>query len=73
MPSELERAARRFRNELLANERAAASEMVRAYGASWRRIDAELRIVQEQIAAARAAHWRPASCVSLRGRHFVAR
>ena len=55
MPSELERAARQFRNALLSNERAAASEMVRAYGASWRRIDAELRIVQEQIAAARAA------------------
>lgn len=55
MPSELERAARQFRNELLANERAAASEMVRAYGASWQRINTELRIVQEQIAAARAA------------------
>lgn len=55
MPSELETAARQFRTALLANERAAASEMVRAYGASWQRVNTELRALQAQIDAARAA------------------
>lgn len=55
MPSQLERAARRFRRELLNNERAAASAMVRAYGASWRAVSLDVDRVSRQIAEARAS------------------
>lgn len=55
MPSELEDAAREFRRALLAQERAAASEMVRAYGASWRRVRGEVDGVQAAIRAAQEA------------------
>lgn len=53
MPSVLERAAARFRRELLANERAAASDMVRMYGEAWRRTSQRAADVQAQIRAAR--------------------
>ena len=59
MPSELENAALRFRASLLAQERAAAGEMVRAYAESWRRISAELAQIEAQIAAATAAGMAP--------------
>lgn len=42
MPSELETAARRFKAELLRRERSAASDMVRVYGESWRRLTARI-------------------------------
>lgn len=59
MPSELENAALRFRASLLAQERAAAGEMVRAYAESWRRISTELAQIEAQIAAATAAGMAP--------------
>lgn len=55
MPGELEETAHGFRSALLAQERAAASEMVRAYGASWRRVRGELDGVQAAIRAAQEA------------------
>lgn len=52
MKSELERELERFRQELLRRERAAASAMVRVYGAAWRRIQDELdRLDTEYLAA----------------------
>lgn len=53
MPSQLELAAARFRRELLNNERAAASDMVRMYGEAWRRTSQRAADVQAQIRAAR--------------------
>jgi SPP1 gp7 family putative phage head morphogenesis protein len=53
MPSQLEEAALRYRGQLLRQERAAASEMVRAYAAAWQRTQARLAELQEQIDAAR--------------------
>jgi SPP1 gp7 family putative phage head morphogenesis protein len=50
MPSELENALARHRSALLANERRAASQMVRAYGESWARIRVDILRVQAQIA-----------------------
>ncbi len=55
MPSELEEAARRFRAELLRNERGAASAMVQAYGQAWRQVSGDLAAMQRAIADARAA------------------
>lgn len=55
MPSQLEDTAREFRRALLAQERAAASEMVRAYNASWQRVRRELDGVQAAIRAAQEA------------------
>lgn len=55
MPSQLERAASRFRRELLNNERAAASAMIRVYGAAWRRVSLRVDDLQRQIAEAQAA------------------
>ncbi len=48
-------AARRHRRELLQNERSAASQMVRYYGQSWQRIQAQLADFQRRIAEAKAA------------------
>jgi SPP1 gp7 family putative phage head morphogenesis protein len=53
VPSQLELAAARFRRELLNNERAAASAMVRMYGEAWRRTSQRAADVQAQIRAAR--------------------
>lgn len=53
--SRLTDAALRFRAQLLRQERAAASEMVRAYAAAWRRLRAELAELEAQIAGAQAA------------------
>jgi SPP1 gp7 family putative phage head morphogenesis protein len=55
MPSQLERAANRFRRELLNNERQAASAMVRAYGSSWRAVSLRVDSLQRQIAEAQAS------------------
>lgn len=54
MPSDLERAALRFRADLLRQERQAASEMVRAYAAAWQRVRAQVDALQAQIDAARS-------------------
>lgn len=53
--SRLTDAALRFRAQLLRQERAAASEMVRAYAAAWRRLRVELAQLEAQIAEAQAA------------------
>jgi len=53
MPSALELAAARFRRELLTNERAADSDMVRVYGEAWRRTSQRTADVQAQIRTAR--------------------
>ena len=58
MPSELENAMARFRRQLLQQERAAASQMVRAYGESWARIRVDLLRVQGQLAAGDTTPWR---------------
>ncbi len=50
---DLERTVRRFREELLRNERRAASQMVRYYGEAWKRIRAEVDALAKQIADAR--------------------
>lgn len=52
MPSQIELAAARFRRELLNNERAAASAMVRMYGAAWGRVNRRASDVQQQLRAA---------------------
>lgn len=58
MPSELENAMTRFRRQLLTQERAAASQMVRAYGESWARIRVDILRVQRQLAAGDTTLWR---------------
>ncbi len=55
MPSALERAAARFRRELLNNERAAASAMVRVYGEAWQRVDENIRQLRQEVADAESA------------------
>ena len=54
-PGKIFEVAEGFRRELLARERRAATEMVRAYGQSWVRIKTQLDGLTRQIAAARAA------------------
>lgn len=49
MPSELETAINRFRRDLLANERGAASAMVRAYGQAWVDISAQIADIQREL------------------------
>jgi SPP1 gp7 family putative phage head morphogenesis protein len=49
MPSELDAALRRFRTELLQNERRAASAMVRAYGESWVRLSGQIATIQREL------------------------
>jgi SPP1 gp7 family putative phage head morphogenesis protein len=51
MPSELENALNQYRARLLRNERAAASDMVRVYGAAWQQLRALLRQAQNEIEA----------------------
>lgn len=46
--------ARRHRSALLSNERQAASEMVRVYGAIWQRLRAELLFLLEEMAQAQS-------------------
>lgn len=59
MPSALERAAARFRRELLNNERAAASAMVRVYGEAWQRVDENIRQLRQEVADAESAWIQP--------------
>lgn len=47
--------ARRFRQQLLARERRAASAMVRYYGDTWRRLQPEIRALQAEVDGMRAA------------------
>lgn len=54
-PGRIYQQVERFRNELLRNERAAASAMVREYGEVWRRIRVRLDELTKQIADARRA------------------
>lgn len=49
MPSELERAANRFRRDLLNNERQAASAMVEAYGYAWQRVSLSIQQIQQEL------------------------
>lgn len=49
MPSQLENAIATFRRELLANERSAASAMVRAYGQAWVEISAQIADIQREL------------------------
>lgn len=49
----------RFRRELLANERRAASELVRVYGEAWKRIKAELERLHTEYDAAKARGEKP--------------
>jgi SPP1 gp7 family putative phage head morphogenesis protein len=46
--------ARRHRSALLSNERQAASEMVRVYGAIWQRLRGELLVLLEEMAQAQS-------------------
>lgn len=55
MPSELVEVANRFRRMLLQEERAQARQLVNAYNEVWQETRQELRRLNEQIAAARAA------------------
>lgn len=57
--SALERTLERFRRELLRGERSAASAMVRAYGAAWRRIRAELTRLDAEYRALRETGQQP--------------
>ena len=52
MPSELENALTRHRRGLLANERAAASDMVRVYGETWARLRVDLLRLHAEMAMA---------------------
>jgi hypothetical protein len=53
-PSDVQRAAERYKAALLRNERAAASDMVRVYGGIWRRtkpqLDAAARSLRSRAA-----------------------
>lgn len=55
MPSDLERSASRFRAELLAGERRAASRLLDAYGQAYQRIRFQLASLTAEIAQAREA------------------
>ena len=57
--SALERTLERFRRELLRGERSAASAMVRAYGAAWRRIRTELTRLDAEYRALRETGQQP--------------
>ena len=48
-PSDVQRASERFKAALLRNERAAASDMVRAYGGIWRRVKPQLDALLKSI------------------------
>lgn len=53
--SDLYTLSQQFRDQLLRRERRAASSLVRAYGAAWRRIRTEARAIAAQIEEARRA------------------
>jgi SPP1 gp7 family putative phage head morphogenesis protein len=55
MAGELQRRSAEFRRDLLALERSAASDMVRAYGTSWQRIERRVTALWEEVTALRAA------------------
>jgi len=57
--SDLERVLNQFRRELLRKERTAASQMVRAYGQAWQRIQDELRRLDTEYEAIKAIGGRP--------------
>ena len=50
--SDLERAVKEFRRDLLARERAAASQMVRQYGEAWKRIQGQIEALTRRYYAA---------------------
>lgn len=52
-PSDVQRAAERYKAALLRNERAAASDMVRMYGGIWRRTKPQLDALLQSIEEAR--------------------
>lgn len=54
-PGAIYQAAERHRQELLLQERAAATEMVRRYGQAWQRLRASLDALQVRMAQAREA------------------
>lgn len=55
MAGELQRRAAEFRRDLLQLERSAASDMVRAYGASWQRVEARVTQLWQEVQALREA------------------
>lgn len=55
MPGELQRRGAEFRRDLLALERTAASDMVRAYGASWTRVEQRVSQLWQEVTALREA------------------
>lgn len=54
-PGRIYKQVEKFRNELLRNERVAASAMVREYGAVWQRVKVQLDALAKQIDDARKA------------------
>lgn len=57
--SELEKVLEAFRRQLLRNERAAASRMVRVYGEAWKRIKAELERLHTEYEGGKARGEKP--------------
>ena len=55
MAGELQRRGAEFRRDLLQLERSAASDMVRAYGASWTRVEARVSALWQEVTALREA------------------
>lgn len=55
MAGELARRAAEFRDELLALERGAASDMMRAYGVSWQRVERQVTALWNEVTALREA------------------
>lgn len=55
MPGELQRRGAEFRRDLLQLERSAASDMVRAYGASWQRVEQRVTALWQEVTALREA------------------
>lgn len=55
MAGELQRRAAEFRRDLLQLERSAASDMVRAYGVSWRRVEARVTELWNEVTSLREA------------------
>lgn len=55
MAGELQRRATEFRRDLLQLERSSASDMVRAYGVSWQRVEAHVTRLWEEVTALREA------------------
>lgn len=55
MAGELQRRAAEFRRDLLQLERSAASDMVRAYGTSWQRVEQRVSALWREVTALREA------------------